>query len=101
MFYCISKKPAVFDNITKVAFMFNIKNEAGSLENVLARFAVSGINLTKIESRPIAGKDFEFMFYAEADTDGLPEETLRLFSALENELDFFKFIGAYREICTE
>lgn len=101
MFYCISKKLEIFPDVTKVAFMFNIKNEAGSLESVLSRFAVSGINLTKIESRPIPGKDFEFMFYAEADTNGLPEETLKLFSCLETELDFFKFIGAYTEICAE
>lgn len=101
MFYCISKQPEIYEGVTKCAFMFNIKNEAGSLEGVLSRFASAGVNLTKIESRPIPGKDFEFMFYAEADTDGVSEKMLSLFTQLENELDFFKFIGAYREICAE
>lgn len=101
MFYCISKEPEIFEGITKTAFMFNIKNEAGSLEGVLSRFSMAGINLTKIESRPIPGKDFEFMFYAEADTDGINDKMLELFTQFENELDFFKFIGAYKEICVE
>lgn len=81
--------------------MFNIKNQAGSLENVLSRFSAAGINLTKIESRPIPGKDFEFMFYAEADISGLDEKNCLLFSQLKKELDFFKFIGAYREITVD
>ena len=38
------------------------------------------------------------MFYAEADINGLDEKLLRLFTQLENELAFFKFIGAYEEI---
>ncbi len=101
MFYCISKEPEIFEGITKTAFMFNIKNEAGSLEGVLSRFSMAGINLTKIESRPIPGKDFEFMFYAEADTDGINNKMLELFTQFENELDFFKFIGAYKEVCAE
>lgn len=101
MFYCISKEPEIYEDVTKTAFMFNIKNEAGSLEGVLSRFSMAGINLTKIESRPIPGKDFEFMFYAEADTDGINDKTLELFTQFENELDFFKFIGAYKEVCAE
>lgn len=101
MFYCISKELEIYPKVNKIAFMFNIKNEAGSLESVLSRFAVAGINLTKIESRPIPGMDFEFMFYAEADTDGVSDKALELFTVLEKELDFFKFIGAYREVCGE
>lgn len=101
MFYCISKEPEIYPEITKTAFMFNIKNESGSLADVLSRFSAAEINLTKIESRPIPGKDFEFMFYAEADIDYLSQKVLSLFSQLESELDFFKFIGAYTEIRTE
>lgn len=97
-FYCISKEPEIFPVLEKIAFMFDTANKAGSLESVLSRFSLSGINLTKIESRPIPGKDFQFMFYAEADINGLDEKLLRLFTQLENELAFFKFIGAYEEI---
>lgn len=99
MFYCISKDLEIYeDDITKAAFMFNIANRAGSLFNVLARFACAGVNLTKIESRPICGKDFEFMFYAEADTKGINDKLVNLFAEFEKELEFFKFIGMYKEI---
>ena len=101
MFYCISKEAEIYPEVTKTAFMFNIANESGSLESVLSRFSMAGINLTKIESRPIPGEDFRFMFYAEADTLGLDERILKLFTQLEVELPFFKFIGAYKEITPE
>ena len=98
MFYCISKDTEIYNGANKAAFMFNIPNRTGALLNVLARFAAVGVNLTKIESRPICGKDFEFMFYAEADIGKLDDGIVDLFSELQNSLDFFKFIGAYREI---
>ncbi len=98
MFYCVSKELEVYRPINKAAFMFNIENKAGALFSVLAQFAAMGVNLTKIESRPISGRDFEFMFYAEADTDGLDKNMLALFSELEKSLAFFKFIGVYEEI---
>ncbi len=101
MFYCISKELEIYPEVTKTAFMFDIENCAGSLESVLSRFSMAGINLTKIESRPIPGRNFEFMFYAEADTNGISKEILDLFTVLENELPFFKFIGAYTEITPE
>lgn len=100
VFYCISKELEIYEGANKAAFMFNIPNRKGALFNILARFAVKGINLTKIESRPICGKDFEFMFYAEADTDGLNDGLINLFAELERSLDFFKFIGVYKEITT-
>lgn len=99
MFYCISKDLEVYPDVTKTAFMFNIPNRSGALLSILNRFAAFGINLTKIESRPISGKDFEFMFYAEADTNGIDEKLLNLFDEFEESLDFFKFIGAYNEFC--
>lgn len=101
MFYCISKEPEIYPEINKVAIMFNIENKKGALESVLSLFSLYDINLTKIESRPIPGKDFEFMFYAEADTNGITDEILTLFTILENELPFFKFMGAYKEIIPE
>ena len=98
MFYCISKELEIYEGANKAAFMFNIPNRTGALFNVLARFSAFGVNLTKIESRPISGKDFEFMFYAEVDIEKLDTKLINLFSELESSLDFFRFIGAYREI---
>ncbi len=101
MFYCITKEIEIVDEVDKAAFMFNIPNRTGSLADVLGRFAAYGINLIKIESRPICGKDFEFMFYCEADCKGLDEPLVRLLCELSQSLEVFRFIGAYKEYTPE
>ena len=101
MFYCISKNLEIIGEVDKAAFMFNIPNRTGSLADVLGRFAAYGINLIKIESKPIGGKDFEFMFYAEADCKTLDEPLIRLLCELSETLEVFRFIGAYREYAPE
>ena len=88
----------ILPDANKAAFMFNVANEKGSLADVLTKFSLKNINLTKIESQPIPGRDFEFMFYAEADIAGKIDEMLSLFTELEEELSFFRFIGIYSEI---
>ena len=47
--------------------MMTIPHEPGSLYNILSRFAALGLNMTKLESRPIPGSNFEFMFYFDID----------------------------------
>lgn len=101
MFYCITKEIEIVGEVDKAAFMFNIPNRTGSLADVLGRFAAYGINLIKIESRPICGKDFEFMFYCEADCKGLDEPLVRLLCELSQSLEVFRFIGAYKEYTPE
>ena len=54
--------------------------------------------MTKLESRPIPGKDFEFMFHLDLDSSVLQEEILNLICELEQEPDSFTFLGSYREI---
>ena len=101
MFYCITKEIEIVGEVDKAAFMFNIPNRTGSLADVLGRFAAYGINLIKIESRPICGKDFEFMFYCEANCKGLDEPLVRLLCELSQSLEVFRFIGAYKEYTPE
>ena len=101
MFYCITKEIEIVGEVDKAAFMFNIPNRTGSLADVLGRFAAYGINLIKIESRPICGKDFEFMFYCKADCKGLDEPLVRLLCELSQSLEVFRFIGAYKEYTPE
>lgn len=101
MFYCITKEIEIVGEVDKAAFMFNIPNRTGSLADVLGRFAAYGINLIKIESRPICGKDFEFMFYCEADCKGLDEPLVQLLCELSQSLEVFRFIGAYKEYTPE
>ncbi len=62
-FICISKKLEIYPGADRTSMMMVLPHKPGSLYRVLARFFAHGINLTKLESRPIIGRDFEFMFY--------------------------------------
>ena len=78
--------------------MMVIPNKPGSLYRVLARFFALGINLTKLESRPIIGRDFEFMFYFDVDTSVYSPALTHLIGELEAELEGFSYLGSYLEV---
>ncbi|MFI3206348.1 MAG: bifunctional chorismate mutase/prephenate dehydratase, partial [Clostridia bacterium] len=62
-FAVISKTPIFVDEADKVSLCLSLENKAGSLYKMLERFALSGLNLSKIESRNISGTNFEYDFY--------------------------------------
>lgn len=97
-FAVISKKPAIPENADKISLILNVPNVPGSLFQVLERFALKGLNLTKIESRPIKNSDFDYEFYLDFKGNIRDEDVLLLLSSLSVELDSFTFLGNYREI---
>jgi chorismate mutase/prephenate dehydratase len=97
-FICISKKPEIYQGAHKTSLMLALKHKPGSLYNVLAKFNARGINLNKLESRPISGQIFEFMFYFDIDTPVISDELKQVLAELEQETDMFSFLGTYQEI---
>ncbi len=97
-FICISKEPEIYPGADKISFVITLPHTAGSLYSVMSKFAAAGINLTKIESRPIAGRDFEFEFYFEVEASVYSEELYAVLSEMENSDEKFKFFGCYREV---
>ena len=81
-----------------MSVMTSLPHESGSLNKILGRFSALGLNLTKIESRPIAGTDFEFTFYFDFDGDVSDSKVLSLIAELENSSDRFVLLGTYKEI---
>ncbi len=96
-FICISKTPEIYPGAKKTSFMMTIPHEPGSLYNILSRFAALGLNMTKLESRPIPGTNFEFMFYFDIDASVYSENLKALFSELENDAEKFVYLGSYTE----
>ena len=96
-FICIEKDLNVYKNADRISVMTSLSHEPGSLNRVLGRFSALGLNLTKIESRPIAGADFEFMFYFDFEGDIADKNVLNLISEMENGSHHFVFLGAYGE----
>lgn len=97
-FICISKDMQVFKGADKISVMTSLSNKAGSLNKMLSRFATLGLNLTKLESRPIANSQFEFMFYFDFEGEIESENVLNLLGELDNDSDKFVFLGSYKEI---
>ena len=77
--------------------MFSLSHKPGALYSVLSRFSALGLNLTKLESRPVPGKDFEFLFYFDLDANVADERVLKLLGEFDDEFDF-TFLGAYSEV---
>lgn len=96
-FICISKKLEIFDGAEKVTFVTSTSHRPGALYSLIAKFATRGLNICKLESRPIPGKDFEFRFYFDVEASVKNPDTLTILSQLEKE-PFFTFLGAYSEV---
>lgn len=97
-FILISKNMEIYPGADKISFIISASHKPGSLYNLISKFAAVGINLTKIESRPIPGKDFEFMFYFEMAVSVYSEDLSALLTEFENSPEQFNFLGSYTEI---
>ena len=96
-FICISKNLEIFEGANRITFVASASHRPGSLYSLLAKFAAKGMNISKLESRPIPGKDFEFRFYFDVEASVHSPDTQKILSLLEKE-DFFTFLGAYSEV---
>ncbi len=97
-FICISKKLEIYPGSDKTSIMMILSHKPGALYKVLARMYVLGINVTKLESRPIPDRDFEFMFYFDLETSIYSEEFVQLMCELDDLCDEFKYLGSYTEV---
>ena len=73
-------------------------HKPGALYKLLSRFNSLGINLLKLESRPLPERDFEFMFYFDLEASVYSERLAKLFAELESECDEFTYLGSYSEV---
>lgn len=97
-FICISKNLEIYPGSDKTSIMMILSHKPGALYKVLARLYVLGINVTKLESRPIPDRDFEFMFYFDLETSIYSEEFVQLMCELDELCEEFKYLGSYSEV---
>lgn len=96
-FICISKQLQILPGADKTSVMMVIGHKPGELYKILSKFYMLGINLTKLESRPIAERDFEFMFYFDLETSVYSDKFIYLMSELNERCEEFKYLGSYLE----
>ena len=96
-FVCVSKKPQIFPGANKISLVTVLTHQPGALNSLLAKFAALGINMTKLESRPIPGRKFEYMFYFDFDASVYEPGIAELLEELRAETEKFVFLGNYAE----
>lgn len=97
-FICISKDLEIYPGADKTSLMMTISHKPGSLYKVLSRFYALGINLLKLESRPLPDRNFEFMFYFDLETSIYSEEYAQLISEIGSLCEDFRYLGSYSEL---
>ena len=97
-FICISKNLEIYPGSDKTSIMMILNHKPGALYKVLARLYTLGINVTKLESRPLPDREFEFMFYFDLETSIYSEEFIQLMCELDELCEEFKYLGSYTEV---
>lgn len=97
-FICISNKLEIYPGSNKTSLMLVIPHKPGALYKILSRFNALGINLLKLESRPIPNRNFEFMFYFDVEASVYSDKFAQLIAELEKNCDEFTYLGTYSEV---
>ena len=97
-FICISKNLEIYPGADRTSLMMVLPHEPGSLYKVLSRFYALGINLIKLESRPLPERSFEFMFYFDLDTSVYSPKFIQLMGELSDLAEEFEYLGSYTEV---
>ncbi|MCF8036842.1 MAG: 3-deoxy-7-phosphoheptulonate synthase [Desulfobacteraceae bacterium] len=94
-FVVIAREPLAGGEKQKSSLIFSTGNQPGSLFEALKVFADNGINLVKLESRPIHGKPWEYMFYVDLEADVEAEDFAPVMAQLRGKIDYLKVLGSY------
>lgn len=94
-FVIVGKTPLAGRPKTKSSIVFSTVNQPGALFEVMKVFADSHINLVKLESRPIHGQPWQYMFYADLEVDVQAPEVQQPMGRIAELTDFLKVLGSY------
>ena len=97
-FICISRTLQIYPGADRTSLIITLPHEQGSLFKVMSRLYALGINLNKLESRPIPDRDFEFRFYFDLDVPVYSPQLLQLMGEIGSICESFIYLGSYSEI---
>ena len=97
-FICISKDPVIYAGANRISLILSFENKPGALYEILSKLAALDINMTKLESCPVAGSDFEFIFFIELDASVQDPSVLAMLEEMERCCASFHFLGNYAEV---
>ena len=97
-FICVAKDPVIYAGASRVSLVVAFENRPGALYEVISKLAALDINMTKLESCPVAGSDFEFIFFLELDASVQDPSVLAMLEEMERCCAQFHFLGSYAEV---
>ena len=97
-FILLSKKIYSSESANVISVSLSLSHSRSALYRLLTKFSVAGLNLLRIENKPIANRDFDVVFYLDFEGSISNPEVAMLISELQTELSYFKFLGNYYEI---
>lgn len=97
-FICFGKDLEIFPGADRTSLMAVLPHKPGSLYKLLQRFYALDINLTKLESRPMPERDFEFMFYFDIEGSVYSPQFPMLLAELPDICEEFTYLGSYSEV---
>lgn len=96
-FICVAKDPVIYAGANKISLIIALDNKPGALYEVLSKLAALDIDMTKLESCPVAGSDFEFIFFLELEASVKDPSVLACLEEMERSCAQFQFLGGYAE----
>ena len=94
-FICIAKDPVIYAGSNRISLILACQNKPGALNEILTKLAVHGVNMSKLESCPVTGRNFEFIFFFELDASVREPGVLTMLEELERISESFTFLGNY------
>lgn len=94
-FLLLARSAKVSPRANKVSIVFSTKNVPGALFRCLSAFSLRDINLTKIESRPLRGRPWEYFFYLDFEGHVKDERTRRALAHLGELTSLLRVLGCY------
>lgn len=97
-FICITKEPVIYEGANRISLIIACDNKPGALYDILSKLAALGINMTKLESCPVTGRNFEFIFFLELEASVQQPGVLSMLEEMERSCQNFQFLGSYAEV---
>ncbi len=95
-FVVIGKEKPEIEKADKISLVLSVPDKPGTLYGILKHFAEGRLNLMKLESRPLAGKPWEYFFYIDIRGSLEEQETRSIMAEAEKESSYFRLLGNYR-----
>lgn len=97
-FICISRDLEIYPGADRTSLMVTLGHEPGTLYKFLSKLYVRGINLLKLESRPLPNREYEFKFYFDIEASIYSSKFILLLEELRDSCEEFAYLGSYSEI---